>query len=774
MEFSYIGKNYNRVDALEKVTGNAVYTDDLKFPGMLFAKVLRSPIAHGRITKIDISEALNVNGVIKIVTGQDIKINRRVGVAIQDQYPLAKDKIRYAGEPVACVIATSKFSAEEAIKKIKVEYEELPFVIHPRDAIKEDAPLIHENFFDYERAGFVKPEGKNCFHHVKIRRGDIESAFKNAYKIISGEYWIPYIHHAQLEPHCAIAIYNLDNTFTIYSSSQAPFVVQNIVSKIHNLPLSNVRVIVPYIGGGFGGKSDVTIEPLVSCLAKMVPGRYVKLTLTREEMFEGTNVGRGVFARYKTAVSEDGKLLGLEAEIYLGAGGYGDYAVNIVNGIAMSAAGPYEIENLKIDAYGVYTNTPPTGALRGYGHPEAHFACELQMEKIARELKLDPVEFRLKNILGPGKKNAIGQVMNENSGRFDLCVKKVAEEIFKDPKNEDKEFLIGRGIAAYMKTPIMPNNAQSGAIMKLNEDKTVTLYVGAVEMGQGTYTALSQIAAEALNFPVERIKIVKQVDTSFSPYEWQTVASHTTWGVGNAIIYAAQDLISKIRKAGSIVLDLPEDEVDFDKDYVFSKKDPHIKVGLEKIAGGYINEQGTALTSPIIGTGTFVPSGLEFLDPETGQGNAAADWTCGCVGVELAIDKNSGQYHVKKLVNAIDAGKIINPKIAEDQVIGGMIQALGATMSEVLVFSDKGKIRNNSLVDYKIPGIEDIPDEVKVFFIETPEETGPFGARGLGEHGAVAVSPAVINAIFDAINKSFNHIPVTPDEILKAIEEVKQ
>ncbi|MGB9839084.1 xanthine dehydrogenase family protein molybdopterin-binding subunit [Thermovenabulum sp.] len=772
MEFSYIGKNYKRVDSFEKVTGNAVFTDDMKFPGMLFAKVLRSPIAHGKILEIDISNALKIKGVVKIVTGKDLDV-KRVGACIQDQYPIAKDKVRYAGEPVACVIATSKYAAEEAVKEIKVEYEEFPFVIYPQEAIKENSPIIHENVFEYERAGFIKPEGKNCFHHFKIRRGNIENTFKNAYKIITGEYWVPYVHHVQLEPHCAIALYGYDNTFTIYTSSQAPFVVQNIVSKIHSLPLSNVRVIVPYVGGGFGGKSDVTIEPLVSFLAKMVPGRYVKLSLTREEMFEGTNVGRGVFAKYETAVSQEGKILGLKAQILLGAGGYADYAVNIVNGIGMSATGPYEIDNLQIDVYGVYTNTPPTGAFRGYGHPEAHFACELQMEKIARELKIDPVEFRLKNILGPGKKNAIGQVMNENSGRFDLCVKKVAEEIFKEPREENKDLLIGRGIAAYMKTPIMPNNAQSGAVMKLNEDKSITLYVGAIEMGQGTYTALSQIAAEALNLPVEKIKIVKQVDTSFSPYEWQTVASHTTWGVGNAILIAAKDLSSKIKKAGSRVLKIPENEVDFNIDYVFSKINPSIKVELEKIASGYVDEKGSAITSPLIGEGSFVPSGLEFLDPETGQGNAAADWTCGCVGVEVEIDKNTGRYHIRKLVNAIDAGKIINPKIARDQVIGAMIQALGATISEVLIFSDKGKIRNNDLVDYKIPGIEDIPDEAKVIFIETPEETGPYGARGLGEHGAVAVSPAILNALYDALKISFNQIPVTPEQILKALEEVK-
>lgn len=772
MELNVVGKSVTRVDSYEKVIGRALFVADIKLPGMLYAKVLRSPYGHARIRFLDTSAAQKADGVVAIITGCDF--NHRFGIAIADQTPLAVDKVRFAGEPVAVAVGLTEKAAADALKLIKVEYEELPCVIYPQDAVKQDAPVIHEDFESYNFAPWISPAGKNIYHHFKIRRGDVEKAFEQADLIVENTFWSPYIHHVQLEPHGAVAQYNNDGSMIMYSSSQAPFVVQHCISELHNIPLNKVRVIVPYIGGGFGGKSDVTIEPLVSCIARAVPGRPVKLSLTREEMFEGTTVGRGVYAHYKTAVSKDGKILGMEIKSYLGSGGYADYAVNIIGGIAMAGTGPYEVPNLKIDAYGVYTNTPPTGALRGYGHPEAHFAAERQMDIIAQKLGMDPVEFRMRNLLVKGRKNAIGQVMTEHSGNVDVCVKSVAKELYNKPKPEVGENIaVGRSIAAYMKMPIMPPNVQSGATIKLNRDGTVTVSVGVIEMGQGTYTALSQIAAEALGISVEKVHMNCEVDTAFSPYDWQTVASHTTWGAGNAIIIAAEDLKRKLREAAAKVFKVDVEKIILDGEKIYSFDNKEKVFSWSDLALGYASPKGTAITSPIVGEGYFVAQDLENPDPETGQGNVAADWTFGCVGVELGVNKDTGEIFVYRLINAIDAGKIINPKLANDQVMGAMIQALGSTLSEVLVFSDKGKIRNNDLVDYKIPELEDVPDDIKVIFVETPEETGPFGARGLGEHGAVAVSPAVANALRDALGIDFFEIPITADKVLKAIREVK-
>jgi carbon-monoxide dehydrogenase large subunit len=770
--YNTVGKNVERIDAYEKVTGRAPFVADLKVPGMLYAKVLRSPYAHAEIKEIDISAALKSRGVVSIITGKDF--NRRFGVAVADQTPLAVDRVRYVGEPVAAVVALTEEEAVKALKLIRVEYEELPFAIYPQDAVKKDAPVIHEEFSRYRLAPWLSPEGGNIYQHFKVRKGDIEKAFKEAYIVVENTYWSPYIHHVQLEPHGAVAQYNHDGSMIMHTSSQAPFVVQHCISELHDIPLNKVRVIVPYVGGGFGGKSDVTIEPLVSCIAKAVPGRPVKLMLTREEMFIGTTVGRGIYSLYKTAVSKEGKILGMEIVNYVGSGGYADYAVNIVSGAAMSATGPYEVPNLKVDCYGVYTNTPPVGAFRGYGHPEAHFAAERQMDLAARSLGMDPSEFRMKNLLVKGRENAIGQIMTEYSGRVDLCVKTVAEELSKQSRPEaGEDVAVGRGIAAYMKMPIMPPNVQSGAVIKLNGDGTVTVSVGAIEMGQGTYTALSQIAADALGIPIERVHINREVDTAYSPYEWQTVASHTTWGVGNAIIIASEDLKAKLKKAAANALDTDEDRIALDGEKIYSENNRERILSWSDLALGYASPKGTAVTAPIIGEGYFVAQGLENPDPETGQGNVAADWTFGCVGVELGVNKTTGEIRIYRLINAIDAGKIINPMLATNQVIGAMIQALGSTLTEKLIFSDKGTIRNNDLVDYKIPGLEDVPEQIKVIFVETPEETGPFGARGLGEHGAVAVSPAVANALYDAVKVDYFEIPITADKVIKAMKGVR-
>lgn len=767
MTLKYVGKSCTRNDGVEKTTGRAMFVADMKFSGMLHAKVLRSPYAHANIKRIDTSEALKQPGVFAVLTGEDVP--GPFGVAIADQYPIARKKVRYAGEPVAAVVAANERVAHEVLKLVKVEYEPLPFVISPKDAIEEEAPIIHENLMNYHLAPYVHPVGKNIYQHFKVRKGDIEEAFNRADVIVEADTWFPYIHHVQLEPHCAIAQYNLDDSMIMYSTTQAPFVVQSCIQELHGMPLSKIQVIAPYIGGGFGGKSDITIEALVSCLAKAVPGRFVKLLLTREEMFIGTTLGRGGYCKYKVGVSKEGKILAMKGESYLGSGGNADYAVNIVTGMGLAGTGPYEIPNLKLDVYGVYTNTPPIGASRGYGHPEVHLPVERLLEKAARKLGIDPVEFRIKNLLAEGKVNGIGQAMKHENGNVVLCTQKVAEELYKYPKpDKGKNILVGRGMAAYMKTPCMPTNVQSSVYLKLNADGSVTLATGAVEMGQGTYTALAQIAAEALDIPYEKINVTNKVDTLISPYEWQTVASHGTWGTGNAILLAADDLKSKLKQSASKVFNTDVKNIKIDGDKLIYN-DKVLKWG--DLALGYKNSDGSALTGPVMGEGHFVPKGVQNPDPDTGQGNAAADWTFGCVGVEMGIDKTTGEIHLYRLLNTIDAGTIVNPHVARDQVLGAMTMVLGSTLTEGLVFSeDKGNIKNNNLVDYKIFGIEDMPEEVLIDFVQTPEESGPYGAKGLGEHGAVGPAPAILNAIYDAIGKDFYELPVTADKILMALE----
>jgi len=767
MNYNTIGKSIPRTDGPIKTTGGALYTADLNFPGMLYAKVLRSPYAHARILSMKTDAALSKEGVIAVVTGEDVP--RRIGVAVTDQLPIAKEKIRYAGEPVAVVVAISEKAAWRALKFIEVEYEILPHVIYPQEAILPDAPLIHEDFNDYKLAPYVYPEDKNIYHHFKVRKGDYVSAFSEAYKVLEGDFWSPYLHHVQLEPHCAITYYSHDNSLTMYATTQAPFVVQQCISELLDIPLHHVEVNVGYLGGGFGGKSDVTIEPLMACVAKKVPGRFIKLLLTREEMYEGTSLGRGAYCRYKLGLSKDGRIIAFEAKNYLGSGGYSDYAINVVSGLGMAATGPYAIPNVKVDAYGVYTNTPPTGAFRGYGHPEVHLAMERMMDIAARSIGMNSSEFRLKNLLIEGKINGIGQRMTKASGNIELCTKKIIDELYSCPKpDKGAHIIVGRGIACYMKTPIMPSNVQSGAILKLNGDGTINLSLGAIEMGQGTHTALGQITAEALGIPFENIHVNQVVNTSCSPYEWQTVASHTTWGAGNAIIVAAENLKQKLKEASAAMWEINANEVEIINDYI-KRRDTGETISWRDIAAGYKKTDGSGVTTHLIGEGYFVSKHVTNPNIETGQGNSAADWTFGSIGVELGVDIRTGEIYLYRLLNAIDAGRIINPKLAKDQVMGAMMMAVGGAISEKVIFGEKGSIRNKNLVDYKTPGIEDIPDNIDVYFIETPEETGPYGARGIGEHGTVAVAPAILNALYDAVSIEFYQLPVTAEKIFYAL-----
>ena len=765
MSYKIIGSSPHRLDASQKTTGAAVYVADMKFPNTLYIKVLRSPYAHARISDIDVSRARRMPGVTLAVTGADLP--GPFGVAIADQYPLAREKTRYAGEPVAAVVAATEEQAEQAVEAIQVTYEPLPFVLNPWQAFGADAPVLHEKLMEYTVAPYVCPEGRNVFQHFKVRKGDARNVMAGADCVVEGEFCYPPIIHTSLEPHCAVALYKRDGSMTMYATTQAPFVVQTTISELLEIPYHKIKVTATMLGGGFGGKSDITIEALVACIARLVPDRHVRLLLSREEAFCGVTHGRNASCRYKMGFSREGKLLAMIGESALGGGGNADYAVNIVTGMGLAGTGPYKVENLCLDVYGVYTNAPPTGAARGYGHPEVHLAVESLMDIAAEKLGIPPENLRDINLLRAGDVNGIGQTMREDSGNVTECSRILREKLFSAPKPAaGPNQVIGRGMAAYMKTPCMPSNAQSGAFIKLNADGSVTVSVGAVDMGQGMHTTMTQIAAEALDLPLEKVGINTIVDTLISPYDWQTVASRTTWGTGNAILLAAEDLRRQLREQAALVFDVPPEQVEITGDQVRCNGK---SLPWGQFAVGLRSADGTALTRPVMGHGYFVPSGIQNPDVETGQGNAAADWTFGCVGAEVAVDLRTGEITILRLINVIDAGTIINPKNAREQVIGAMLMAAGSVLSERVVFDNKtGCIRNMSLVDYKVPGIEDIPAEFEVVFVQTPDETGPYGAKGIGEHGAVGTAPALLNAIYDAVGVRFTTLPVTAECVAAA------
>ena len=774
MSYKYIGKTFKRVDAFSKLTGSARFVADIELPHMYYGVFIRAKNAHAEILNIDIEDAKKVDGVKSIVLGKDFPHN--YGHLVKDRPIFAFDKVRYYGEAIGGVIAKTEEDARLGSELVKIEYKPLPIITDPKESLSRKDVLIRK-IEPSSNIVYAPIKGTNIYHHAVIKKGDIDKGFEEAELIIENEFEIKSMNHVQIEPHGAIALWEKDGSLIVWSSTQAPFTVRYFLSDIFGLPLNKIRVIAYYVGGGFGGKSDVGIEPMVALMAKSVPGHPVKVILSREEVFYGSFLRGNFWGKVKTGVTKNGKIIAEKVEFAMGSGGSGEFAGTVVDGAFKSSVGPYEVENISAVGYGVYTNLPPTGAFRGYGHPEVHWMIERQRDIIARKLNIDPFEFRKKNILRPGSINAIGQKIEAHNGNLEECMNLVVKDL-DWPNNigyidKENKKAYGKGFALLQKSPVMPTNAASSAILKLNEDGTVHLTIGTQEIGQGIDTALTQIAAEALEVPPEKIKLVPYRDTDTYPYEWQTVASRGVWSVGNAIIKAAVEVKQKMRKVASRIFDTKEEDIIIKDGIVYPEGKKEKAIPYKDLAIGYTFPEGNAIGGPIIGSGYFLPEGIVYPDPETGQGNSAAEWTFGAQGIELEVDLVTGKVNILKAVTAIDAGTIINPENARGQVVGAMAMALSMAQREGLVISSEGKIRNDSLTDYKISTIRDIPFKYKVYFVETEEETGPFGARSLAEHGMVAVAPAFANALYNALGIEFFNLPITFEDIAMAIEKKK-
>ncbi len=776
-DYRAVGKSIPRKDGVDKVTGEGKFIGDLKLPGMLHAKILRSPHAHADILEIDTGAAKALRGVWAVVTGEDLR-GKLIGECINDQPPMAHTKVRFVGEPVAAVVAETPEIASRGCELIRVTYRPEESVFDVRESMKPDAPVIHEDLRDYRCLKTYCPiPGTNIYHHFKVRKGDVGKGFEDADRIFENKFSYPHISHCQMEPHGCIAYWKHDGSLTLYASAQSPFLVRHVLAELFEMNHSRVRVVVPYIGGGFGGKSDVTIEPLTAYIAKFVKGRPVRLILEREEMFYGSLLGRGCHVIMKTGVKNDGTITAIKVDLAFNAGAYGEYCINVIVGGGQNSTGPYHIPNVWIDSRAVYTNLPFVGAFRGYGHPEGHWAAERQIDIIAKQMGLDPVEFRLKNCLGPGKDNAIGQVIQKHNGDLAGCIKKVARSLeldkWKDVPEEEKDdgrFVRGKGLSALMKSPVMATNAPSMAQLRFNEDCSVNLQISATDMGQGSTTALSQIAAETLKIPVDKVHLSMTIDTERHPYDWQTVASRTTWMAGNAVMRACRTAIKQIKELAATVWGLDSiNEIQYDgTNFFVPEKD--LCLPLSALVMGYTYENGMAIGGPATGTGYFLPPRVVYHDAETGQGNAAAEWTFGCQGFDITVDRLTGDVKINKMVTAIDVGKVINPMLARGQIIGAMVQAFGAAVNETLIYSNEGVVRNDNLTDYKIPTLEDLEDtDIEVIFLETPQEDGPYGARPLAEHATVAIAPAYASALHDALGIDFNNLPISADVVLRRL-----
>jgi CO/xanthine dehydrogenase Mo-binding subunit len=509
MEFKYIGKDIVRPDAVDKVTGKAAFLDDLHFPGMLHAAILRPEYAHARILSIDTSAAEGCEGVVRVVTGEGCTL--RYGDNIKDLTPMAVDKVCHIGEPVAAVIADTPQHAQAALDKIKVEYEPLPVYTDARDAMAEDAVLIHELNGEYWHLPTLSPvAGTNIADYYHLTKGEGEAGFEEAEVVVEGEFLYPFASCAALEPHGAIVWFKEDNTIEAWSSSICPFIIREDLAHAYGLPISDVRVHIPEIGGCFGYKSDITVEQTIAYIASFVPGHPVKWVATRKEDFTSTLIGHGIRTRIKIGAKRDGKLVAIKTVVYHSTGAYADTGVNITIGAAHNSTGPYEFPHCDMEGYCVYTNTPPVGAFRGYGHQEAQLATERLMDMLARKLNLSPFELRAKNYLGEGSITALGEHLWKTNGDIRPCAEKVQQAIFAEEKpQEDDEYYYGRGFAALMKSPKGAPFSTKGCYLKMNIDGSVSVNMSGTEVGQGLRTVVKQVTAEALQIPPEKVHVYR-------------------------------------------------------------------------------------------------------------------------------------------------------------------------------------------------------------------------------------------------------------------------
>jgi CO/xanthine dehydrogenase Mo-binding subunit len=741
-----IGRSIPRLEARAKVTGRAEYVHNMRVPGMLYGKIFRSTVAHGRILSIDTSAACETEGVYAVVTGEDIRSvipNPYFGPAFHDQPILALEKVHFVGEPVAVVLSHDPHIAEAAVQMIAAEYEELTPVFDEVEAMTSDA-IVHEvlkpagTFADLKHLAGHKHT--NVTLDYQLRRGDVEAGFAAADHIFEHTFRTGQVLHVPLESHASLAEPGHDS-LTIHTSSQTPSFVRMEIARLLGWPENRVSVRVPFLGGGFGAKVYVKVEALAAALA-LIARRPVKIALTMEEQFYTIGKHATTF-RIKSGVTKDGRIIARACDVWWNGGAYADIGPRVAQKSGFTAAGPYDIEHVRIDSAEVYTNRPPAGALRGFGVPQLVWAYESHTDLIARELGIDPIEFRRKNILRDGRPQATGTIMK------DAAIGKVLDHLA-DRMNWSAPFdrgtgriKRGRGIGIGFKASISPTT--SGAIVNVNADGSIVLYTNTIDMGQGSDTGLAQIVAEVLNVAAESVKVVHG-NTDVAPYDMGTLGSRSTFHMGNAVRFAAEEARSKLAALAAEV-GLPAG-TNYDVKELFKKR--------------YGMQAGN-----VIGTGTYIPR-YASPDPKTGQSdNVTPFWMVGGTGVEVEVDTETGHVRVTRMINVADAGKPINPKICTTQLSGGAIMQLGFTLYEDMAF-DSGQVTNASFADYKIPGFRDVPP-MESDLVTATQETGPFGAKGVGESSTFGVSPAIANAIHDAVCIRLTELPIKPETLLRAL-----
>ncbi len=703
------------------------------------------------------------------MTGADFPI--QLGLYLGDKTPLACGKVRHFGEPIAAVIADTAHQAEAAVSLIKVAFTPLPVVHDVREALAPGAPLIHDKMETYAHIPAILPEpGSNVANRTRIRKGDVERGFAGADVVVEQEFSFPPGDHVAMEPRAAIAEILADGSIVIRSSTQAPFVVRSLMSIFFKIPPGKIVIIAPPIGGGFGGKAGIQLEGLAYLLSKSVGGKPVRVVNSREQDIVSSPGHIGLESKVKIGATKDGTLVAMDLLHLFDSGAYADYAVNVSRAGAIACTGPYRVPNVRADSLCVYTNHPFATAYRGFGH-EVIIAIERALDVLAAKLGMDPAELRIRNAIRPGDTSPTQSLMDSNTGDLPECIRRAAKMIHWDQGTRMElggSKVRAKGIGCFWKAPAMPTNADAGAVLTFNEDGSMNLSSGILEIGAGTYSSVAQILAERFKDDPENVHINWEVHTSHSPHDWATAASRSLFMAGCAALAAADDAIRQIKHIACAPLQCAEEELEVAGGRVYVRDDPGRGLPLSKVVLGYQYPDGKSIGGQVIGRGNYIAHALTGIDAETGEGNPALEWTLGAEAVEVEVDLTDGSFQVLKAVCAMDVGKVINPQLARGNVVGAMAMALGFATTEGFVFDEEACPLNFQLRDFKVPRFGEEP-EYDVSFVETPQADGPFGARGLGEQGVLGIPGAVANAIARAIGRPINSLPITPERIWGAI-----
>ena len=749
---SVIGKRQPLIDGLAKATGQAKYTADLELPGMLTAKMLRSPLAHARVLHVDSSKALALRGVWAVVTGMDVT-GQKYGFfrSRRDERGLTR-KARYIGDPVAAVAAIDEETALEALELIEVEYEELPAVFSSEEAMQEGAPLVHDG---YE---------KNIVAHRLFDFGDVGQGFKESDLIREDRFYSQGITHGNPEPRASLAQYDPSGKLTLWTATQSPYFVRRDLSLALGIPEYKIHVIKPYVGCGFGGKVELCSHQVAASLLAIKTGRPVKICLTREEELAFTRLRVPMVVEVRTGVKKDGSIMAQHVRCLADGGAYASSSVLLMYNSGLTCMIPYQIPNFKYEGTMTYTNKPVSGAMRGHGANQPRFAVESQLDMIAEDIGMDPAQLRLKNATQRGYTSISGLVFN--SCELPRAIKESTRHAGWHEKRGKKESLRGIGLACggFVCGARLAGHSASGSFIQVGEEGGVTILTGSSDLGQGSRTVVAQIAAEELGISPSDIT-VHSGDTETTPIDPGTFSSRVTFYAGNATLLAARDIKSQLAQIAAELMEANAEDIVFKDAKVFVQGNPDRFMHFKDLT-----REAEALGHGrlIVGKGNWAPTNTQFPDKKTRYGNVSGGYSFACQVAEVEVDPETGQVTLVNVTIGDDCGRVLNILGVEGQAEGSAVMGFGHALMENIIFGDNGQIMNPSFLEYKIPMAKDVCD-IKLVEVGVPDPVGPYGAKEIGEGLLISSVPAIINAIYDAVGVRITELPVTPEKILEGL-----